>query len=267
MRMFDEPTQIVSRFRAETAARGLPSNDVEQWLGMALPAVYVAEGGEGPVVVRFGGIPMLPDGAKTGPSGQFVAAVDCERLPPRGTDLPMPSDGHLLFFADPEIGSSHAGVGNVIYVPAGTPTTERAVESAYDPYPSQQLRTLWHQPSWPHDADDDCDVEDRQWGGLPDVWSHVVGWRPDWTLQIGGHADSWNYDPVEVAAEVAAEVAGGNGGTPGTDSADDLVLLATWNCGQDVRELDLGIIHWVIRRRDLAALRFDRVSVVADMVG
>ena len=265
--MFDEPTEILTRFRAETAARGLPSDDVEQMLRIALPAVYVAENGEGPVVVRLGGNPMLPEGT-AGPYAQFVGVVDCALLPLNATDLPLPSDGQLLFFGDPEISScSHAGAGNVVYVPAGTPTTESPDEkSCYDPFPQRQLHTLWHQPSWP-DNDEGGHFQDHQWGDrseeLPDVWSHVVGWRPDWTLQIGGHANTHSFDPVVAASRDSTQ----DDDAPETDSDDDWCLLATWNCGQDIRELDLGILHWVIRRQDLAALNFDRVFVYADMVG
>lgn len=42
-------------------------------------------------------------------------------------------------------------------------------------------------------------------------------------------------------------------------------LLATWRCGDDVTEPDGGVIHWVIRRQDLAVLRFDRVHRYIDM--
>ncbi|WP_421107649.1 hypothetical protein [Streptomyces sp. NEAU-S77] len=40
---------------------------------------------------------------------------------------------------------------------------------------------------------------------------------------------------------------------------DDWVLLATWRCGEQVRELDSHVVSWMIRRQDLASLRFDRV--------
>ncbi|WP_017557278.1 hypothetical protein [Nocardiopsis baichengensis] len=33
---------------------------------------------------------------------------------------------------------------------------------------------------------------------------------------------------------------------------------------RDVKELDGGVIHWVIRRRDLAVLRYDRVHRSTD---
>ena len=276
MHVFDEPTEIVTRFRAETAARGLPSDDVEQMLRIALPAVYVAENGEGLVVVQLGGAPLLPQDAPE-PYAQFVGAIDCALLPPNATDLPLPRDGHLLLFGDPEIsGCSHAGAGNVVYIPAGTPTTERPVEkSCYDPYPPRQLRALWHQPSWP-DNDEGGHYQDHEWGDrsdeLPDAWSHAVGWRPDWTLQIGGHANTHSFNPVVAAPRDDAQDEhpqddGTPNAAPNPDSDDDWCLLATWSCGQDVRELDLGILHWVIRRRDLAALRLDRVFVYADMIG
>jgi hypothetical protein len=266
MRMFDEPAEILTRFRAETAARGLPSEDVARMLRIALPAVYVAESGEGPVVVRLGGTALLPENAPE-PYAQFAAAVDCALLPPNSTALPLPTAGQLLFFADPEIGScSHAGAGNVVYVPAGTPTTERPVEkSCFNPYPSGQLRTLWHQPSFP-DNDDGGHYQDHEWGDrsveLPDAWSQAVGLRPDWRLQIGGHANTRNFDPVVRSARDSAR----DGDVPETDGGGDWCLLATWDCGSDIRELDLGLLHWVIRRQDLAALCFDRVFVHADMV-
>jgi hypothetical protein len=44
-----------------------------------------------------------------------------------------------------------------------------------------------------------------------------------------------------------------------TEGAGDWALLATWRCGDDVTELDSGVAHWVIRHRDPAARRFDRV--------
>ncbi|WP_232031488.1 DUF1963 domain-containing protein [Streptomyces lincolnensis] len=65
-------------------------------------------------------------------------------------------------------------------------------------------------------------------------------------LQIGGHPVSPQNDPVHDARDAGQD-------------ADDWTLLATWRCGDDVTELDSGTAHWVIRRRDLAALRFDRV--------
>jgi hypothetical protein len=42
-------------------------------------------------------------------------------------------------------------------------------------------------------------------------------------------------------------------------------MLAQWR--PDSEDLDLGLVHWLIRRDDLAARRFDRVRASADIVG
>lgn len=269
--MIDEAADLVSRFRTETAARGLPSGEVQHWIRIARPAVYVATGGEGPPVARMGGDPMLPDGAPE-PYGQFVAAVDCAVLPLNATDLPLPPDGHLLFFSDPDVASQGVRPGRVVYVPAGTPTTRRPVETtSHAAYESRELRTLWHQLSWAEGPDGYHDEEGGYLEGnyrlldeLAAAWSHVVGWRPSWTLQIGGHPNFANWDPVEVARDEAP--LGDDSGQDGAEGAGDWVLLATWQCGEDAEELDHGLVHWVIRRQDLAALRFNRVYGYVDMI-
>ena len=269
--MTDETVDLVARFRAETAARGLPPDTVEYWVGTARPALYMAEGGEGPPAAQFGGDPMLPDDAPE-PYGDFVAAVDCALLPPNATDLPLPPDGRLLFFAVPDVMSSGVRPGLVVYVPADTPTIGRLAEAGALPsYEPRQLRTLWNQMSWPDGPDGYHDDEGKRLEGnyqlldqLAAAWSHVVGWRPGWTLQIGGHPNFRNWDPVEAARDEAP--AGDDSGESGAEDASDCVLLATWECGEDVKELDHGLVHWVIRRRDLAALRFDRVYLYVDMM-
>ncbi|WP_017627422.1 DUF1963 domain-containing protein [Nocardiopsis chromatogenes] len=122
------------------------------------------DGSDGPPTARLGGNPMLPREA-SGPPSPFVASIDCAALPPGGTDLPLPSEGHLLLFADPADRRQGAAPGEVVYVPAGSPAVAR---------------------------------------------------------------------PVGEHFELA-------------------------------EELDAGVIHWVIRHRDLAALRFDRVHRYTDM--
>jgi Domain of unknown function (DUF1963) len=266
----DETVDLVARFRSETAARGLPPDTVEYWIRTARPAVYLAEGGEGPLAAQFGGDPMLPDDAPE-PYGDFVAAVDCALLPPNATDLPLPPGGQLLFFAVAEVMGHGVQPGRVVYVPADMPTTRRLGETgARQAYESRQLRTLWHQMSWPNGPDGYHDDGKRLEGNymlldqLAAAWSHVVGWRPGWTLQIGGHPNFMNWDPVEVACD---ETPGGDdSGGSGAGDGSDWVLLASWECGEDVSELDHGLVHWVIRRRDLAALRFDRVFLYVDML-
>ncbi len=263
-----------SRFRAEAASRGLPSEEVEEWIRTALPAVYMAEGGDGPLVARAGGDPLLPHGAPK-PSDPFVASVDLAALPPGATGLPLPADGHLLFFAGTEV----QGIGGqvpdaVMYVPAGTPSTPTPLEHAWrKPYQPRELRTVWHQSSvpmpesfalgrWGDLADDEqFELADE----LDDAWSHVGGYRPPWALQIGGHPVSPQNDPIHYARDPGEAGPSGRGGSAEEEGAGDWVLLATWKYGDDVTELDSGVAHWVIRRRDLADRRFDRVHRYIEM--
>lgn len=261
-----------ARFRAEAAARGLPADAVAEFIRLARPAVYLAQDGEGPVVARTGGYPLLPAGAAF-PKACFVAAVDCAALPSGATDLPLPTEGHLLFFADPDPGSGAVLADAVRYVPAGTPLAERAtgadIPDWYEPYGRSVLDFTFHQWCWPQwiddedDEEDDADDADEDHQGLPHAaelsaaWSHVVGWRPRWRLQLGGHPNFHNWDPVEAARD----------DHPLDGDQDEWTLLASWRADEDAEEhLDGGLFHWVIRRADLTAHRFDRVYVYVDMV-
>jgi hypothetical protein len=60
-------------------------------------------------------------------------------------------------------------------------------------------------------------------------------------------------------------VALARGSEPEAGNAEDWVLLATWSCGEAVKELDMGVISWLIRRQDLASLRLERVYGHVDM--
>jgi hypothetical protein len=56
----DWNTDRVNRFRAEAASRGLPADEVEEWIRLTLPGVYWTQGGDGPLSARMGGDPLLP---------------------------------------------------------------------------------------------------------------------------------------------------------------------------------------------------------------
>ncbi|MYZ14100.1 DUF1963 domain-containing protein, partial [Streptomyces sp. SID337] len=107
--MTDASMDRMNRFRTEAASQGLPSQEVEEWIRVARPAAYLAEGGGGPLVARIGGDPMLPHGVPR-PSEHFVASVDLAVLPPDATDLPLPADGHLLLFS----GTDMHGIGGPV---------------------------------------------------------------------------------------------------------------------------------------------------------
>lgn len=249
------------RFRALAADSGLPSEAVEEWIRGVLPAGYLSEGGDGPLVARMGGDPLLPTDAPT-PSDPFVADVDLAALPPGATNLPLPADGRLLFFASPDVGGAQ-GVrpDTVLYVPAGTPTVVRPLDEAWrKPYQPRELRTFWQAPAvrepesfaletWGEEADEEEFELAEQ---LDDAWGAAGENRPVWVLQLGGHPVYPQNDPVHHARY-------------SDESVDDWTLLATWRCGDDVTELDSGIAHWVIRRRDLDERRFDRVHRYVEM--
>ncbi|MDA4892853.1 DUF1963 domain-containing protein [Streptomyces sp. MS2A] len=271
--MTDETENRVKRFRGEAASRGLPAEDVEEWIRVVRPAVYLAEGGDGPLVARIGGDPLLPQGTPK-PSDPLVACVDLAALPPGATGLPLPADGHLLLFSGTDVHIREDVPDAVLYVPAGTPTTPSPLENSWrEPYRQRELRTVWHQPSaqmpesfaldrWgDFPEDEQCELADE----LDDAWADVGGYRPPWALQIGGHPVSPQNDPVFYARDSEKSGPCEQGGTAHGEDADDWVLLATWRCGEDVRELDSGVAHWVIRRRDVAARRFDRVHRCVEM--
>ncbi|MYR59792.1 DUF1963 domain-containing protein [Streptomyces sp. SID625] len=265
--MTDASIDRANRFRTEAASRGLPGQEVEEWIRAVRPAVYLAEGGDGPLVARVGGHPMLPPGAP-GPSEPFVASVDLAALPPRVTGLPLPADGHLLFFAGTEVhGVGEEASDAVLYLPAGTPATPSPLDHGHrEPYRPRELRTIWHQPSAQMPESFALDTwgdfpEDEQFElaeELADAWADGGGYRPPWDLQIGGHPVSPQNDPVHNARDLAQTSPSGHG-------ADDWTLLATWRYGDDVTELDSGVAHWVIRRQDLAAQRFDRINRYVEM--
>ncbi|MYY87100.1 DUF1963 domain-containing protein [Streptomyces sp. SID335] len=272
--MTDASMDRMNRFRTEAASQGLPSQEVEEWIRVARPAAYLAEGGGGPLVARIGGDPMLPHGVPR-PSEHFVASVDLAVLPPDATDLPLPADGHLLLFS----GTDMHGIGGpvpdaVLYVPAGAPTTRSPLEHSWRaPYRPRELRTLWHQPSAQMPESFALD----RWGSFPedeqfeladelsDAWAHVGGHRPAWALQIGGHPVSPQNDPVHYARDPEDAGPSAQDGTAHGEVADDWALLASWRCGEDVTELDSGVAHWVVRRRDVATRRFDRVHRYVEM--
>ncbi|MEU7199468.1 DUF1963 domain-containing protein [Streptomyces sp. NPDC045470] len=272
--MTDASMDRMNRFRAEAISQGLASEEVEEWIRGTLPAVYLAEGGDGPLVARVGGNPLLPHGVVK-PSDPFVASVDLAALPPGATSLPLPADGHLLFFSGTDVQGIEGQVPDaVLYVPAGTPATPTFLEhSRREPYRPRELRTLWHQPSAQMPESFALD----RWGDVPedeqfeladelsDAWAHVGGYRPSWVLQIGGHPVSPQNDPVHYARTPEETGPCEQGGTAPEEDAGDWALLATWRCGDDVTELDSGVAHWVIRHRDLAARRFDRAHRYVEM--
>ncbi|MER6075338.1 hypothetical protein ABT187_42485 [Streptomyces sp. NPDC001817] len=154
---------------------------------MSPARLYLAEGGDGPLVARVGGDLMLPHGAPR-PSDPFMGCVDLAALPPGVTGLPLPADGHLLLFSGTDVHGIGGQVSDaVLYVPAASPTTPSLLEhSRREPYRPRELRTVWHQPSAQMPENFALDrwgefPEDEQFelaDELADTWAHVGGYRP-----------------------------------------------------------------------------------------
>ncbi|WP_433789454.1 DUF1963 domain-containing protein [Actinoplanes sp. CA-252034] len=265
---------ILDQIRAEALQRSIPAPDVERWMTLARPCARLTEDGDGPVVGRFGGPVMLPAGTRN-PQFPLIATIDCAALPADVTDLPLPSDGWLLFFGFPEQEDSYS-MGDVVYVPAGV-----AVEE-------------WTEPNFYSDNEDSAEVI----GELPrgearltaDVSLPFVGeiglpgppwlapmpghprskelaevWQDQWgespPLAIGGYGTDFNGDDVRAkAAYFAAAEDGNRSGTTSPDPADWVLLAECNTAGRGAG----AAIFWTIQRDDLIARRFDRVYVAVD---
>ncbi|WP_329246461.1 YwqG family protein [Actinoallomurus sp. NBC_01490] len=230
--------------REEALKKGVPAPDVERWLSTARRRVTLLTTGDGPVVGQAGGHPILPVDA---PDIQwpFVFSLDCAAIPRQATDIPLPPDGHLLFFTQSDDFGPDLN-GEVMYVPAGIPVVERT--SLPDDFPRSDLY-LSIVPSMPDEGPDQ--PEHPYLNELKDVWTEkkddIIR---DGPIRIGGYPDEIQINPVEQAEE--------------EDPGKEWILLAEWDT--PVWSGALGIVHWVIPREDLAARRFDQVRISLDIV-
>ncbi|MFD9791094.1 YwqG family protein [Streptomyces sp. NPDC059070] len=264
----------------DIARTHLPADLAERWLALLRPGAQLAKAtGDDAIAGRLGGLPALPEGEAWpvwpghGPLS-FVAGVDCSVIPGRALDIPLPADGSLLFFYfDGQIDAGDAYVSpgepdtwagaRLVYVPAGTPVTERAVPEGLDAYPEVPLTVrveptapdVWHpvmRSALPKDALDDGWPEDF----TDALYDHSSGSGH----QIGGHADPVQ-NPVEH--EVAHGILGGNVAWDDprvAEEAERWVLLAQFDTDDDADMMwgDCGTLYWLIRPQDLADRRFDR---------
>ncbi|MFE4058602.1 DUF1963 domain-containing protein [Streptomyces sp. NPDC059096] len=284
--MTPETRDALRPFHDEAIARGIPEDDVERWLGTARPCLALAQcgadgdDGGGPVVGRFGGPLLLPADVPD-PAHPFVASIDLAALPADASGLPLPPDGHLLFFAFPELRSSYESEGSVVYVPAGTAVTERDRNAwnsldfddeaaMFEAFPQGPLRAL---PGVSLPYHHSVDIPEEPWSEplpghpraeeLAEVWEDTHdAIAPASSFRIGGYAcDEGVYtDPIGIAALRAGQAAeAGRGDGPVSGDVSDWVLLADWYAGMDVQGWESATVHWAIQREDLAAWRFHRV--------
>ncbi|MEV4620300.1 DUF1963 domain-containing protein [Asanoa sp. NPDC049573] len=142
--------ELSGAFRREAIERGIPADQVDRFAEQLRFAIWVGGGDQGgDVVGQSGGLPQLPAGtewpSERGMPLPFVASLDCAALP-KVEKLPLPVDGSLLFFLDPEMAFDACSRGydayaRVLYVPAGTETAVRQLPSdAESPGPNPEYR-------------------------------------------------------------------------------------------------------------------------------
>lgn len=274
--------KILDQIRTEALVREIPAADVERWLGLVRPCALLTtdedeqRDGDGPIVGRFGGPMMLPADVETH-GYPLIATVDCAALPQEATDLPLPSDGRLLFFGYPE----EHGDGEVLYVPGDVAVEERDLDPSsypacsddfaeiYDEYPQGEIR-LTPDVSLPFVGvvAAPAPLYSTPMPGHPHSEALARVWADQWggaTLVLGGYGTDCNgclATEIAVLRAIRAEEAGQWPG-PGTPSrnADDWVLMAEFNV---YRSGGGAAIFWAIQRDDLIARRFDRVQVLVD---
>jgi hypothetical protein len=284
----------VDRFRHAALARGIPSADVERWLGLARTCAVVSPEVEGPVVGRLGGPIMLPPdvpvplqdfGAYGTCPDHLIATLDLAALPADATNLALPPEGQLLLFAFPDTEVSDDSTctgGHAVYIPAGTPVEEREVEYHGDHYLTGvaprvdgdlhgelHLKRGLSLPEYTIYNGDAITVEHPRATELRDVWvweaqapSLVLRANQTW-LRIGGYpfGDLGFGDPVARCAygSKAEERLGLRPESSESPRPEDWVLLAEWH--PHLEDVESAVVYWAITRRDLAAQRFDRVRV------
>lgn len=247
--MYEEKLAAAADLFRRAAARDLPPHEVEAFIRRVRPVVHVAVEDGSPRVGRIGGAPMLPHDAPD-PSLPFIFSIDCASLPAGATDLPLPPDGHLLFFAEVGVGGE-SGDASTCYVPAGTPTGPRSSPeptTMNTPYPERSLRMVGPGFSTSDGFDGTGEYDNDRLGidsMLEDIWGRAT--EPESgvysPIQLGG----WNSSELPLLLE--------------NEDGDDWVDLASWVVEEEHAEeaVESATFIWAIRRQDLAARRFDRV--------
>jgi uncharacterized protein YwqG len=267
------------------ARRHLPSAVADRWAALMRPGLHLrpAQSSE-PSVGRLGGLPELPNDLAW-PCWEdrpldFVAAIDCGKLPSYLLDIALPGSGSLLFFhrhprwddfdlvVETSAPETQAGA-QVVYVPAGLATAERPVPAGAEPFGRVRLTAdvVATGPDWEHPAlaaaVRELSDEDRAFMADPmnsDPFRMAMGEHATGPQhRIGGYAD-----PVQgsVEVDVARVRLGGRVSYDDPalhEEAQRWILLAqidtdkragmTWG--------DCGALYWLIRPDDLAARRFE----------
>ncbi|MEW2706626.1 MULTISPECIES: DUF1963 domain-containing protein [Streptomyces] len=274
-----ELRQRLAPFREAALELGIPADETDRWIDLIRPCAVFSTREDGPVAARLGGPALLPAGAPH-PPFPFVASVDLAALPAGPAALPLPGDGHLLFFAWPRDRGNLTSHGTAVHVPAGVPTDAHGPyawspecgpeeREIVDAFPRGELRVRT-EPSLPYHSL--VDLPDGDLEPLPG-FPHSEELAEEWEnacryldlrgpLHLGGYADqeAIDVDPLEGLIHCAVdEAARGRwgGGRPVPEDVEEWALLASWSPALGRVEAGSSV-HWAIPHEDLAAGRFDR---------
>jgi uncharacterized protein YwqG len=254
---------------AEYVRELLPEELAEPFIALARPAIRLSIAEEGETVVgRLGGLPRLPEGVPWpcagdgGPAMQFLAELDCVMLAAYESDIGLPAEGTLLFFA-----TWDSAAAQVILLPPGAirvPEREVPVGGEARVFPEAPLAAVTV-ASWPtrgHDAlvklgEEFWDrVVGEPWEVFADQLAEFAEAEGGRAHQVGGYSDALQ-SPIEVAAAYAA---GLNPRDPGyAAEASQWVNLLQLDEDNGMIFGDGGILIFGIRRDRLAARDFSQV--------
>ncbi|SDI96355.1 YwqG family protein [Nonomuraea jiangxiensis] len=255
---------------AEYVRELLPGELAEPFIALARPAIRLSIAGEGETVVgRLGGLPRLPEEVpwpRVGDGGsamQFLAELDCAALTAYESDIGLPAEGALLFFA-----TWDSRAAQVIHLPPGVvrvPEREAPVSGDARLFPEAPLAAETV-ATWPTRSHDDLvELGDE-------FWDHPVGEEP-WEVfadlltdfadaeggrrhQVGGYSDALQW-PIEAKA---ASAAGLNPRDPGfAAEASQWVNLLQLDEDNGMIFGDGGVLIFGIRRDRLAARDFSQI--------
>jgi uncharacterized protein YwqG len=276
---------------AQVARQYFSAADAATMLDLLRPAFHLRalEPGE-PRVGHLGGDPELPaDVAWPTWEGHgplyFVAALDCAQVPTKHLDIPLPETGTLLFFYFDGLGDNTVAYNDpdsvingtrVLYVPEAAETAPRTRPDGADPYPRLDLAgeliatipdngnpELIAAFGDPEDPVDYCDYPTTDPDGT-EFWEALTAYRRDHSPhhRIGGYALPLQGQVEPEGAQVLHPSDDEQDEKARKDTAAQLVLLA--QIDSDSRTAmgwsDSGRLYWLIRRDDLAALRFDQAT-------
>ena len=262
---------IRQEFREAARKRDVPEDAIEWWLQLARPVLELHTGCDGPLVGWFGGKPALPEGVDWPAGMTYLLSLDLSAVPAGSHDIDLPTDGHLLFFSEPDL----MPAAEVIYVPAGTPVTERDLEEdadVPDGTPVDELDLLegpsvqvcerfplygvygWDLPVNREDSTIDIGESRYDEKVFADIKWHLSG-HGDCVGAIGGYTDRST----------------GGGGDHGLTSPETETLLGYLYVDSDRGGegfcSDGMMVGWVLANEDLAQRRFDRARTVSDFNG